>query len=1133
MSSWSSRHQWRVAITLAATAASVAHAQHELGPQGRFESPKIAAASDEGEKNLKRFRIPTGWTGQLFAAEPDVAHGVSIDVADDGRVFVAQTFRAWRGVPDIRGIMSWLDEDLACKSVEDRLAMMRRHLGEEGMKDYFRNTERIQYLRDTDGDGRADVSQVFAENFATPLDGVAAGVLARGKDVWFANIPNVWHLRDDNLDGRADSRRSISYGHGVRVGFLGHDLHGLTFGPDGRLYFSIGDRASVLKTEGRTVGSADAGAVFRCRPDGTQMEVVYSGLRNPQDLVFDEWGNLFTGDNNSDGGDQARWTYLIEGGDSGWRIGWQFLEGADAPVARGPWNMEKMWAPQNDAQPAYLTPPIRNITAGPSGNAYYPGTGMGPEWNGTFTLCDFRGSGANSGIWSFQHQPKGASFELVNDKQFIWSVEATDGNWGPDGAYWVFDWVDGWEGVGKGRIYRFFDPAHVDSPVVKSTRTLLAEGFTSRSERQLLGYLEHPNFRVRQNAQFTLADKGESGVPALIRVAKSSKSLHARLHAVWALGQVADATSATARGARSAALDALIPLVADEEAKVRSNVARVLGDARYGRAYDALVKVTADADLQVRAVGTIALGKLGRREAVPALMQVLKENDNRDPHLRHAAAYALSMVADPDDLIAATKDPSEGVRMGVLLAMRRLERSEIAVFLKDSSTRVVTEAARAINDLPIAGAMPDLAMLVDDLASDANPALARRVVNANLRFGTEGTAGALARVAARESASEAVRAEALVSLSAWPRNGGRDRVTGLWRPTASPRDVKIPADALRPVVNGLLSGGPDRVRRAAASAAGSLKIEEASPALAQLVIRAEGDEQTRVAALQALFDLGAEELGAALEAGSKDASERVRKAATRLSVETPPTGRKSGRPAGAGTEATVARLVDILDKGTLSEKQNALMTLAGVEGAAVDAVLGKWLGELQAGKVPAEMQLDVVDAAAKRPALKEGLAKWQASLDAKDPMAGWRVCLTGGNVEEGKKVFIERVEVSCVRCHKADGEGGEVGPELNGLLQKKGREYILASVLFPNDAIAAGFENVLVTLKDGTSYAGVIKADTETELEINSPEDGILKLKKSDITSREKGLSGMPEGLAEQLSRQDLRNLVEFISSLK
>lgn len=1106
--------------------------QHKLGRESSFEAPRIQAASDEGQRELAKVKYPAGWKAELWASEPDVAHGVALDVADDGRVFVAESFRAWRGVPDIRGIMSWLDEDLASKSVDDRLAMMWRHLGEEGMEAYYKNTERVRLLEDPSGIGRATRSVVFAENFATPLDGVAAGVLARGKDVWFANIPNVWHLRDEDGDGVADFRQSISYGHGIRVGFLGHDLHGLTFGPDGRLYFSIGDRASVLQTEGRTVGTADSGAVFRCRPDGSDMEMFYSGLRNPQDLVFDEWGNLFTGDNNSDGGDQARWTYLIEGGDSGWRIGWQFIE---RPNPRGPWNSERMWAPQNDAQPAWLTPPIKNISAGPSGVSYYPGTGAGSDWQGTFTLCDFRGSAAGSGLWKFKHKPKGASFEIVEDEQFIWALNATDGHWGPDGAFWLLDWTHGWEPDGKGRIYRFHDPAHIDSSIVTETKRILKEGFQHRGSNQVVSHLDHPNYRVRQAAQFELAARGESEIPLLMGRVQAGPT-HRRLHAIWALGQIADNLHATRQGARSAALEPLMAYATDRQFEVRSNIARVLGDARYEPAYDVLRMMTSDANSHTRALATIALGKLGRVEAVPAILQVLRANADADPHIRHAAVTALAACAEPEALLSNAKDTDAAVRMGVLLAFRRWQRNEISVFLNDSDPRIITEAARAIHDLPISGAMRDLAMLIDRVPSD-NDALARRILNANYRFGTRETAESLARFAANASGPESMRVDALEALNEWPKNSGRDRITSLWRPTAFARDARIPAAALNPNIEVLLADSSNRVRAAAARAVGGLLVRDAAGSLQRIVVEREGDGMVRVAALNALSLLEAAELDAALDAADSDPDEDVRKASTsiRAGELAAEVGSRRGGRRGARTDAgeTVRRLMDVVVKGSLAEKQNAIGTLAKVPGAAADAALKGLMEEVLKSEMPKELVLDVLDAVSGREPLKEMLAVYEEGLDTADPLARFRPVLYGGNPAEGQKIFIERADVSCVRCHMVGGEGGVVGPAMDKLASRVDREYLLRSIIMPNSEIAEGFENILISMENDDLYAGVIHSETDTHLTLNSPEDGFITLKKSDIVEREKGMSGMPEGFGEILNRQDLRHLIEYLASLK
>jgi quinoprotein glucose dehydrogenase len=120
-----------------------------------------------------------------------------------------------------------------------------------------------------------------------------------------------------------------------------------------------------------------------------------------------------------------------------------------------------------------------------------------------------------------------------------------------------------------------------------------------------------------------------------------------------------------------------------------------------------------------------------------------------------------------------------------------------------------------------------------------------------------------------------------------------------------------------------------------------------------------------------------------------------------------------------------------------------------------------------------------------------------------------------------------------MRCHKVGGEGGEVGPDLTGIATRQPREYIAESIAFPNKQIAKGFESLLVTLKNGSAYAGIMKSEDDNNLTLNSPEDGIVTIKKSDIQSRNVGLSGMPDGMATLLGRKDFRDLMEFLATQK
>jgi quinoprotein glucose dehydrogenase len=910
------------------------------------------------------------------------------------------------------------------------------------------------------------------------------------------------------------------------VRFIGHDLHGLHFGPDGKLYFSIGDRGSNLKLEdGRTLGEPDTGCVFRCNADGSDIEIFATGLRNPQDLVFDEYGNLFTGDNNSDSGDKARWVYLVEGGDSGWRVGYQFL---DSPYSRGPFNEEKLWYPQFEGQAAYIVPPITNIASGPSGLAYFPGTGLPSQYKGHFFLVDFRGAGANSGVHTFRLKPEGASFEVVEPEQFIWGVLPTDVKFGVDGGAYLTDWVAGWEMPGKGRIYRIHDPTVDKSKLVLETKRILAEGMEKKATEQVIDFLDHPDMRVRQEAQFELASRGEKATRALISVANKKEHQLARLHAIWALGQIAGDRQA-GHLVSSRILQNISSLLLDSDIEVRCQAAKLVGEQRWTEAYGGLIKLMADPNPRVRFFATMSLGKLGLREAMPAILTLLRENNDKDAYLRHAGVMALSRLNNIPVLLNAVYDESSAVRRAALLALRKLHRNEIALFLQDSDPTIVLEAARAINDEPINGAMPELASLIKGFTTapsnftgpaggSAEVPLIRRVLNANFRLGTSETAKVLAAFAALTSTPEPMRVEALEELGDWEHPSGRDRVMGLWRPVAGSRQRAAAADALQPMLKSLLASAPDSIRIAALKAVKRLAIDSAALHVLELVKNSKLPGPVRAEALQTLGSLSGAEFREGLKYAETDTSEDLRKAATLL----------------RGKQENAAQsLTSTLERGTVGEKQTAFKALGELKDSAADDVLGHWLDELTAARVPMELQLDVLEAAAKRSRLKEKVAKYRASKAQDDPLAEFSEVLSGGQAEQGKTIFFERPDAQCVRCHKINGKGGDVGPDLSHIGAQKDRKFLLESVVLPIRQISQGFESILVTYKNGEVYAGVLKSETAEQLVINSPDRGLLTLKKSDIESRQKSLSPMPEGMGQILSKFDLRNLVEFLSTLK
>ncbi|MFL5243707.1 MAG: HEAT repeat domain-containing protein, partial [Gemmataceae bacterium] len=925
---------------------------------------------------------------------------------------------------------------------------------------------------------------------------------------YYTDIPNLWLLRDSKGIRKADVRIPLSTGYGVHISFIGHDSHGLRFGPDGKLYFSIGDRGLNVKTrEGKTLFNPDSGAVLRCDPDGANLEIVASGLRNPQKLAFDQYGNLFTGDNNSDSGDKARCVYVVEGGDSGWRIGYQY---GTAMSDRGPFNAEKIWHLPHEGQPAYVVPPISHIADGPSGFCYYPGTGLAERYAGHFFLCDFRGAAGNSGVRSFALKSQGASFQMVDQHEFIWSILATDCEFGPDGGFYISDWVDGWELTGKGRIYRFVDKEYGKKPIVPEVKKLLAEGFDQRPLSELAALLSHADMRIRQEAQFALADMGDKAIPTLTQVVKESKNQLARLHALWGLGQI----GRKAPGA----LKILPSLLADSDEQIRCQAAKILGDDHHDAGHEELVALLKEPQPRVRFFAAISIGKLGHKEDVKPVLQMLRDNADNDAYLRHAGVMALCGLGDRAAVLRAADDESPAVRMAVLLTLRRWESPEVARFLNDADPKLVIEAARAIYDVPINDALPELASLIK------RPGLADhllfRVLNANFRLGKPENALAISSVAAQSDAPEALRVEALQELGDWGQPAGRDRVMGLWRPI-QPRSAEVACKAVCAVLGGIFNG-TDKVHQQAAKMTAKLGIKEVGPALRGTLHDDKMSASTKIESLRALESIKDGHLAEAVDLALGADDPHLHNEARRILKKIDP------------ARARVS-LEKALEHGPIVEKQVALALLADIKGPEVDADYSKWLEKLSAHQAPPELHLDLLMAAAKRtsPAVQRKLKEYEASRSKSDPLADYREALAGGNAEAGRRIFYYKSEVTCLKCHKVNGEGGEVGPEMKGIGSKQNREYLLESIVFPNKQIAKGFETVVLTTTKGLSISGVMKSEDDKEVKLMTAEAKLVTVPKDQIEERTTGKSAMPEDLVKHLSKSELRDLVEFLASLK
>lgn len=1076
-----------------------------------------------------------GLVRSLVAREPMFINPVSVAVDHDGSIYVTETTRRKVADLDIREVTWWIPDDLSHGSIEEKRDFFRKNITSErfrkhpSLKDHNSDgkidwqdltvhSEKIHKLVDKDHDGVADTATLFAEGFNSEVTGIAAGVLARNGDVYATIAPDVWKLRDTDGDGKADERKSIASGFGVHINYAGHDMHGLIFGPDGKLYWTIGDKGTNVTSEGKRWLYPHEGALLRCNPDGSGFEVFARGLRNVQQIAFDDFGNIFGVDNDSDqSGEKERLLYIVEGSDTGWRCFYQYRAGK-----YNPWMAERIAFPDGPDRPASILPPLSLYLDGPSGFAYNPGTALSERYRGHFFLTQFPAGKINA----FKLEPDGAAYKMTGDHLMASGTPFVGCNFGPDGALYVADWQGGYPLKEKGAVWKIDDPKEAGSGMRKEVATLLKEGTAKSGVEDLLGQLGHADQRVRVEAQWELATRKQWD--ALKKLAgKEDAPRLARIHALWALSQGKQFDERL-----------FASLASNKDGELRGQTAKWAGECGV-KLPDSFAPLLADDSARVRFLAAMAAGKARDRAQLDGVLAMLEANAGKDAYLQHAGAFALQHLFEVDTALAMVEHPSPAIRLAAAVAMRNVmedfrrigapegpgapssdgqkkamaaHKGEAAL-LDDADPAVVAEAARALHEIRAIQAPGLILAALLENRPDARESALRRSIAANRRAGDETSLLRLAKFAANPTRPLSMRLVALEALASVNSDEPLDAVDGHWDPLIP---LKIEGTLVAKIAGMLAPSAQDPdLSKPVAAALDALGVKQDPAALIKQVNDATLDPALRIAALRHLKDSKASEWQQTAEASLKDKLPALRgEAAAQLRAQSP--------------EAVLAYVRETgMKSSDLAERQAAVRLLASLRNS--KSTLDSLLTDLAAGKLDPAIELEVIESASAQQL--DSVHEIQAALADKGPAGRWSYALEGGNASAGKRIFEENLAANCTACHRIGEEGSNVGPPLSKI-GSKGRDYLLRALVDPQADVASGYGNMTATKKDGSSVAGAFVEETDGKLVLAQPDGSKLEIPLLDIVSKTTPLSAMPP-MGEILKPSELRDLVSFLAGLK
>ena len=946
---------------------------------------------------------------------------------------------------------------------------------------------RIVRLDDTDGDGRFDKTSVFADRMMFP-----EGAMWLNGSLYVSAPPSIWKLTDTDNDGVADKREE--WHQGKTLTGCANDLHGPYAGPDGWIYWCKGAFAEQKYTlpNGKPFVTK-ASHIFRARPDGSGIEpVMTGGMDNPVDVVFTPGGERIfscTFLQNPAGGKRDGLIHAIYGGVYG-----KVHDVLDGHPRTSP-----------DVMPvlSHLGP------AAACGLTRYESDAFGPEYRDNLFCTLFNMHKVTRHVLT----PAGATFKS-KDEDFLvcdsLDFHPTDVIEDADGSLLVID-TGGWyklccptSQLNKpdvlGAVYRV---RRTDAKKVDDPRGLKVDW--KAAPEKLILMLDDPRPAVRWRAVQGLADRGPAALSA-IRAAVNDLRTTGRTLAVWTASRIdhPDARAAV-RGA-----------IEDSEVQVACAALHAASAWRDREAATNLLWMFKRSNDAFRRTLAEAMGRIGDARHVPVLLQEAART--RDPILFHSCTYAVIQIADPASTAAALNDTSPGVRRAAMIALDQMQGGTLT-----------PEAVAAALNGPDA-ALRDTAAWVAGRHPEWGAALAGPFAQ-RLR---QTDASAQSREELRQQLSRLARSEPIQKLLAERLSdeaAGADERRLVMAVMGGAEVEPAPQSWIDGLTKQLAAKDPAVVGDAVAAMRRLHVPKEKAKSV--------GASLTRVAQRD---DIPANVRVDALAAVPKDALALTPELFAFLSSQVGPDqpvavrvtaadvlGRAKLTPQQLGSLADSVKTAGPLEIGRL---------LGAYEQSSDEEAGMKLIAALASSKAAKALRADMVQPRLAKfsPAVRKAAEPLLASLNPdaasqRQKLEQMLATLPKGDVRKGQLVFNGK-QAACSTCHAIGYIGGHVGPDLTRVGSTRAERDLLESIVFPSASFVQTYEPVLVDTKGGDRQSGILKKNDADEVVLVTGPDQETHIPRKDVAEmRPSPVSVMPAGLDQQLSQQDLADLVAFLKA--